>query len=295
MDPFSSEVELVDLRDHFAAGRFQEVVDYDTAILSPENKVPAHILALRAKVALGEAKEALEEIKDAESGPEYSAVKAYAEHAVGKTKDALKAAEELVASNPDNATVQLLAGSVLQSEGKTEEALALLSQHQGNLEAVALIVQIHLQQNRTDLALKEVLAAKKWAQDNLLINIAESWVALRVGGEKYQEAFYVFEEIAQAPSGAATLALLSQAVSEIHLGRFEEAEAALSQAIKQFPENADVIANMAVLSILSGKDRSEYVQSLQKLDPEHPYIKGVEEKSDLFDKAASKFAAKVAA
>ena len=48
------------------------------------------------------------------------------------------------------------------------------------VEAVALIVQIHLQQNRTDLALKEVLAAKKWAQDNLLINIAESWVGLRV-------------------------------------------------------------------------------------------------------------------
>lgn len=48
------------------------------------------------------------------------------------------------------------------------------------VEAVALIVQIQLQQNRTDLALKEVLAAKKWAQDNLLINIAESWVALRV-------------------------------------------------------------------------------------------------------------------
>ncbi|KFX92784.1 hypothetical protein O988_07125 [Pseudogymnoascus sp. VKM F-3808] len=287
MDPFSSEVELVDLRDHFAAGRFQEVVDYDTSSLSEENKLPAHVLALRAKIALGDAAEALEEIKDAESAPEYQAVKAYAEHATGKTADALKVAEELAASAGDNATVQLLAGSVLQSEGKTEEALALLSQHQGNLEAVALIVQIHLQQNRTDLALKEVLAAKKWAQDNLLINIAESWVALRVGGEKYQEAFYVFEEIAQAPSGAATLALLSQAVSEIHLGRFEEAEAALSQAIKQFPDNADVIANMAVLSILSGKDRSEYVQSLQKLDPEHPYIKGVEEKSDLFDKAAS--------
>jgi coatomer protein complex subunit epsilon len=48
------------------------------------------------------------------------------------------------------------------------------------VEAVALIVQIHLQQNRADLALKEVLAAKKWAQDNLLVNIAESWVGLRI-------------------------------------------------------------------------------------------------------------------
>ena len=41
-------------------------------------------------------------------------------------------------------------------------------------------MQIHLQQNRTDLALKEVTAARKWAQDNLLVNIAESWVGLRV-------------------------------------------------------------------------------------------------------------------
>lgn len=48
------------------------------------------------------------------------------------------------------------------------------------LGSVALIVQIHLQQNRSDLALKEVQAAKRWAQDSLLVNLAESWVGLRV-------------------------------------------------------------------------------------------------------------------
>lgn len=46
--------------------------------------------------------------------------------------------------------------------------------------SIALITQIHLQQNRTDLALKEVSAARKWAQDSLLVNIAESWVGMRV-------------------------------------------------------------------------------------------------------------------
>lgn len=99
--------------------------------------------------------------------------------------------------------MQLLGGTVLQAAGKTEEALLLLSRHQGSLEAyevqpflypfdtfpnadgdllhrIALIVQIHLQQNRTDLALKEVQAARKWAQDSLLVNIAESWVGLRM-------------------------------------------------------------------------------------------------------------------
>jgi coatomer protein complex subunit epsilon len=44
---------------------------------------------------------------------------------------------------------------------------------------VALIVQIHLQQNRADLAAKEAQRARKWAQDSLLVNIAESWVGMR--------------------------------------------------------------------------------------------------------------------
>lgn len=50
----------------------------------------------------------------------------------------------------------------------------------GVVEAVALIVQIHLEQNRLDLAIKEVTAARRWAQDSLLVNLAESWVGLRV-------------------------------------------------------------------------------------------------------------------
>lgn len=48
------------------------------------------------------------------------------------------------------------------------------------VDAVALIVQIHLQQNRNDLAIKEVTAAKRWAQDNIIVNLAESWVGLRL-------------------------------------------------------------------------------------------------------------------
>lgn len=63
------------------------------------------------------------------------------------------------------------------------------SQTSKNLSAsVALIVQIHLQQNRTDLALKEVQAAKRWAQDSLLINLAESWVGMRVVSSKHERS-----------------------------------------------------------------------------------------------------------
>ena len=112
--------------------------------------------------------------------------------------------------------MQVLAGTILQAAGQSEEALSLLQKHQGSLEAVALITQIHLANNRTDLALKEVSAAKKWAQDSLLINIAESWVGLRLGGDRYQQAFYEFEEMP-----------VPQAVAELHLGRLPEAEVGL--------------------------------------------------------------------
>lgn len=60
-----------------------------------------------------------------------------------------------------------------------EEALALLAKHQGSLDAVALIVQIQLQQNRVDLAAKEAKNARGWAQDALVVNLVESWVGLR--------------------------------------------------------------------------------------------------------------------
>ena len=48
------------------------------------------------------------------------------------------------------------------------------------VHSVALTVQIQLQQNKTDLALREVQNARRWAQDSLLVNLAEAWVGLRI-------------------------------------------------------------------------------------------------------------------
>jgi coatomer protein complex subunit epsilon len=197
MDPFSAEGELLNLHNYFHQGQFQEAIDFETGGLSPENKLPAQVLRLRAQIALGNAEDVLADVSNAQE-PELVAVEALAEFAAGNEIKALKIAEKLASESGDNATVQVLAGTVLQAAGKSEEALALLSQHQGNrmlyaaescnrwvligyvVEAVALIVQIHLEQNRTDLAIKEVQAARRWAQDNLLVNLAESWVGLRV-------------------------------------------------------------------------------------------------------------------
>lgn len=73
------------------------------------------------------------------------------------------------------------------------------------------------------------------------------------GGEKYQSAFYVYEELASGPSTSAPLSIVGQAVAEIHLGRLPEAEAALTAALEKYPSDAELIANTIVLNVLAGK------------------------------------------
>ncbi|KAK4696682.1 coatomer subunit epsilon, partial [Lecanoromycetidae sp. Uapishka_2] len=318
MDPFSAEGELLNIHNAFHQGQYETVIDFDTASLSSENKTPARILQLRVQIANGQAKEVLSSIKKEGDAPDFTAVKALAQYTSGSTSAAVSEIEKLAEKHSENAAVQSLGGTVLQSAGKTDEALSLLSKHQGSLEAIALIVQIHLQQNRNDLALKEVQAARKWAQDSLLVNIAESWVGMRLvhssyhplvrtpnlpltpfqGGDRYQSAFYVFEEMAQTPasSGTATKSLVSQAIAELHLGRLPEAEAALQQAVKQDPTDVEAIANSIVLNVVMGKEKDAegLRESLRDVAPDHAFLVDLREKSEMFDQAATRYSAKVA-
>ncbi|KAL4940679.1 hypothetical protein BDV06DRAFT_213252 [Aspergillus oleicola] len=293
MDPFSAEGELIDIHNAFHQGQYQSVISFNTSSFSPENALPARILQLRAQLALEKTEDVLGDVEGETETPDLAAVKALALYVKGDVDGAAQLAGDLAENYEDNAAVQVLAGTVLQGTGKSEEALALLGKHQGSLEAVALIVQIHLQQNRSDLALKEVQAAKRWAQDSLLVNLAESWVGMRVGGEKYQSAFYVYEELASSDNTSAPLSIVGQAVAEIHLGRLPEAEAAISAALQRYPDEASLIANSIVLNVLAGKPSEDLEKRLRETEPSHALLTDIQEKSELFDAAAAKYSAKV--
>lgn len=111
------------------------MLDFETAALSSENQLSARVLKLRAKIALSQTEEVLADVEGEEDTPELAAVKALALQASGDTESALKLAEQLAEKESENGTVQVLGGTVLQAQGKSEEALALLAKHQGNLEA----------------------------------------------------------------------------------------------------------------------------------------------------------------
>jgi coatomer protein complex subunit epsilon len=114
------------------------------------------------------------------------------------------------------------------------------------------------------------------------------------GGEKYQSAFYVFEELATSSQTTSPHSLVAQAVSELHLGRLPEAQAALQQAIEMDAKSADTIANLVVLNTLLGKkdEANQLKEQLQSVDKDHRMLADWQEKRAEFEKARAKYTPK---
>lgn len=102
------------------------------------------VLQLRSKIALGQAKDVSTELAS-EKTPDLIAVKLLADQEQGK--DVLSQAKKLAEQyGQENLNVQLLVGIVLEKAGETEEALALLSKHQGSLDAYVQLLLCWLAQ-----------------------------------------------------------------------------------------------------------------------------------------------------
>ena len=83
-------------------------------------------------------------------------------------------------------------------------------------------------------------------------------------------------------------------MSELHLGRLPEAEAALQQALSIDGTSADTIANLIVLNTLLGKTEEVRAlkEQLQAADSQHRVLQDWAEKKSEFQKAAAKYSPK---
>ena len=116
------------------------------------------------------------------------------------------------------------------------------------------------------------------------------------GGGKYHSTFYVYEELASAPSTTTPSSLVGQAIADIHLHRFPEAEATLQQALDLDPTDPQALANKIVLACLMGTKPAEVeglVASLKGVDERHLLVRDLEDKERLFDEAGARFRARV--
>ncbi|KAL3897660.1 MAG: hypothetical protein SGCHY_003259, partial [Lobulomycetales sp.] len=205
---------LLGVRNYYYAGAYEKTL----AGLkdAPQSLFETRLLLLRCYLA----QRSYAQISTAtrgESVPELLALSILA-RAFSSGADDSGAADEmrdLVASTDPSAGlgngsgVPLLAGMLYYFLGLFDDACKVLVLRQKDLECTAMLVQVYLKMDRPDLAEKEVSAMRGWADDATLAQLVEAWVNTysKESSRKFQDAFYIFEELAS--SKAATPALLS--------------------------------------------------------------------------------------
>jgi len=202
--------------------------------------------------------------------------------------------DDIEASDREKWLVRVLAGTAFSRAGEVEEALETLGLNGGNeesVEAVALIVQIFLSINRPDLAKREYEKSKKWAEDDLLLQLIESTINLVTGKEGYSDSNSFYTEQLANPSLSSTKLLTARGVTRLLRGEVAEAKSDLEEAISQGGADDETVAAYAVATTLKPSKKGEGDEWWSKLTqefPNHPLVKDVSEKANLFDEAAAK-------
>uniref|UniRef100_A0A1B6ISD7 Coatomer subunit epsilon n=2 Tax=Homalodisca liturata TaxID=320908 RepID=A0A1B6ISD7_9HEMI len=292
--------ELFDIKNSFYTGSFQQTINEAQKIKpsTTELQVERDIILYRAYIAQRKYRVVLDEIHGA-SPPELRPLKLLADYLANSNKrDAIvESVKEQLSGSADisNHTFVIVAATIFCHESNYEAALRVLHQDD-NLESSAMNIQIFLQMDRVDLARKELKAMQEKDEDATLTQLAQAWVNIAMGGEKLQDAYYIFQELIDK-YGSTPMLLNAQAVCLISQGRHEEAETALQEVLDKDSNLPDTLVNMIVLTRHLAKPievGNRYLAQLKDSHIDHQFVKDYRLKEAEFERLARQYS-KIAA
>jgi len=289
--------ELFEVKSQFYIGNYQTAINeaQKLKVHSPELKVARDYFVYRSYIALKKFSVVMSEINSG-APAELQPLRMLAEYfsQPNKRESIVLKLDEEISSILDvsNYVFLLVAATIYYNEASFETALKVLHQSD-NLECRALILQTLLKMDRVDLAKKEIKTMQEIDDDAVITQLASAWLNLQLGGDKLQEAYYTFQELADKNTSTAML-LNGQATCFISQGKYEEAESALQEALEKDSNNTDTLVNLVVLSQLSSKAPEvcqRYLSQLNDSAPDHPLVRDFSAKDRDFETFAKQYVA----
>lgn len=200
--------------------------------------------------------------------------------------------------------------SALAIEGRYDESLEVCvygidnSESAGTTELLLLAIQVTLLDGQFSVAqtlFDNFIGAQEdniTSEDELIVNLAESYIKFATNQDTTSSNFYYFEELAQTfPTWKTQLGLLNLHLQQSNI---EEAQGIInflesdyySVEQKEAAElyKPDFLANKITLAILSGSNNvDELKKELEQLDPNHALIQNNKKINSDFDEIVAKY------
>lgn len=149
-----------------------------------------------------------------------------------------------------------------------DNALRACSRCPQALEHVAVKVQVLLRMDRADVAEKEVEKMQRIDEDATLTQLASAWVHL-AKGESAQEAVYIYQDLLER-HGATDPILNGLALCHLALGKYDDAERVLQEALAKNPNFPATLINVATSAKYKNKPAElvrRYMERLGQVAP----------------------------
>eukprot|EP00802_Teleaulax_amphioxeia_P024138 Tamp_24799.p1 GENE.Tamp_24799~~Tamp_24799.p1 ORF type:complete len:308 (+),score=100.19 Tamp_24799:31-924(+) len=273
--------DLFSIKNEFYLGNYMGAINEaqsgDLELSSANDERDRDVIIYRSYIALGQYDIVQDEIKD-DAQTALQAVKLLATY---KSKPDMKDMVLMTikewltdSSTANNPVLQTVAGIIYLELGELEEAARAV--HAGTtLEMVSLQVQVYLRMARVEVAQKSLTLMSRMEDDATLTQLTGAWVNMALGGEKVQEAFYTYQELADKYNETPLL-LNGMAACKMSMGQFEEAEKYLLKALAASSTDVQTLQNLVICSQHTRKAPeviNRYVSTLNRSAPSCSVVK----------------------